>query len=161
MSVRVLCQFSSCLLVDCFFVHIFFSILKLMPVVYRVHADDDSKRIFLLKEGWIFLTYGLQTDRSPCWRKAAVFFLFCNSRLGSCPALSACHCTGSSLKAKGNAYVSQSPPSFHTWKTNRFLVFRIKDRNDMPYFKTAILVCNLCIVSNFLNTLSNAIAYIR
>lgn len=79
----VLSQFQSCLLVDFFFVHIFFSILKRVLAVYRLHAHGYSKRLFLLKKGWIFLTYRLQTDWSPCWRKAVVFFLFCHSRLGS------------------------------------------------------------------------------
>lgn len=136
MSVRVLCQFSSCLLVDCFFVHIFFSILKLMPVVYRLHADDDSKRIFLLKEGWIFLTYGLQTDRSPCWRKAAVFFLFCNTP-GWAPALPCLPATvlAAHWRPRGTHMCPSHPLTFIPGKQIDFWYLGLKTEMICPTLK--------------------------
>ena len=44
----------------------FLQCLEPLPIVYTLCAAYDSRKKFLLNEGWIFLTNGLQTDKSSC-----------------------------------------------------------------------------------------------
>lgn len=52
---------------EIFFCTHFLQCLEPVPVVYTLCAADDSRKEFLLNEGWIFLTNGLQTNKSSCW----------------------------------------------------------------------------------------------
>lgn len=65
MAVRVLGQLVMSAARFFFCTH-FLQCLEPVPVVYTLCAADDSRKEFLLNEGWIFLTNGLQTNKSSC-----------------------------------------------------------------------------------------------